>query len=120
MPLKDVEARKKYDRERPHRYNPETQARYEQLPSTRIARRNAREILKLEVLGHYGVSGVARCSWPGCDVHDPDMLTLDHINNGGAEHRKVGCNGGVILYRKLRHQNYPDGYQTLCFNHQWK
>ena len=121
MPLKDVSARKEYDRKRGNRQTEEYKSAYEQLPSTRVARRNAREILKLEVLGHYGVHGVARCTWPGCDIHDQDMLTLDHIHGGGTEHRKSGgCNAGVILYRKLRHQDYPNGYQTLCFNHQWK
>jgi hypothetical protein len=121
MPLKDPVARRKYDRERPHRYNKETQKTYEQLASTRIARRNAREVLKKEVLAHYSFNPIPRCVWPECDIVDLDMLTLDHVNGGGTEHRRAGgCNFGVILYRKLRRAGYPVGYQTLCFNHQWK
>lgn len=49
------------------------------------------------------------------------MLSLDHVHNNGADHRRgSGCNFGIILYRKLRRAGYPLGYQTMCFNHQWK
>lgn len=75
--------------------------------------------LKLEVLTHYGPSGKLKCSWPDCDVTDPDMLSLDHINNNGAEERgREG--GGIKIYSRLRKENFPLGYQTLCHNHQWK
>jgi hypothetical protein len=44
------------------------------------------------------------------------MLTIDHEKNDGAEERKKY---GSSLYLYLR-KNFPDGYQTLCHNHQWK
>jgi len=75
--------------------------------------------LKIEVLSHYGPLGQLCCSWENCVVNDPDMLTLDHINNDGAvQRRKLGNNAAV--YRFVRKEGYPAGFQTLCHNHQWK
>lgn len=51
------------------------------------------------------------------------FLTLDHIHNNGAEHRREigtknakrsGC--GLPFYRWVVQNNYPDFLQTLCFN----
>jgi hypothetical protein len=77
--------------------------------------------LKRDVMSHYGPDGEVRCSWIGCNVCDLDMLTLDHIKNDGKwdrtqNRRAVGSN----LYRRLRRENYPEGFQTLCANHQLK
>jgi hypothetical protein len=94
---------------------------YRNFPECKKRRKEQQEMLKVEVLAHYGVNNTPNCVWPGCTVDDVDMLSLDHINGGGTQHRKSGgCNGGVIFYRKLRRAGYPDGYQTMCFNHQWK
>jgi hypothetical protein len=76
---------------------------------------------KIRVLTHYGPSGVLRCCWVDCSVVDSDMLSIDHVNNDGATARKTGYNGcGTGLYRTLEKLDYPEGYQTLCHNHQWK
>ena len=77
--------------------------------------------VKLAVLSHYGPQGKLQCAWPDCAVTDVDLLSLDHINNDGARDRnsKRG-GGGVALYQRLRTQDYPEGFQTLCHNHQWK
>jgi hypothetical protein len=75
--------------------------------------------VKLEVLSHYGPNGHLQCSWPDCSVIDPDMLSLDHVNNDGAKDRKTRGTGGR-LYSILRTNGLPDGFQTLCHNHQWK
>jgi len=84
-------------------------------------KRNATRIaaLKFEVLSHYSPKGILGCSWGGCDISDIDMLTLDHVNNDGAELRKIHGAGGATYYYVKQHA-YPDGYQTLCWNHQWK
>ena len=83
--------------------------------------RKRRAQLKLLVLGHYSPGGIPHCSWPGCIMSDVDCLTLDHINNDGAEfRRRVGFLGGVTLYKWLRARGFPDGYQTLCGGHQFK
>lgn len=75
--------------------------------------------LKLEVLTNCSPNKVLGCSWEGCAVTDLDMLSLDHVKNDGAEHRREhGQNGIYVLARKL---GYPkDVFQTLCMNHQWK
>jgi hypothetical protein len=83
--------------------------------------RKSSERRKLRVLTHYGKSRKLLCCWRGCKVCDPDMLSLDHINNDGAEDRKSGFEGcGAGLYRKVEREGYPEGFQTLCHNHQWK
>ena len=67
---------------------------------------------KLLVLSHYG----GCCAV--CGITDPNLLTIDHINNDGAEHkRKIG--GSSRLYRWLIHNNFPSGFQVLCWNHNW-
>lgn len=46
-------------------------------------------------------------------------MTIDHIFNDGAVHRKtMGTHGsGIHIYRALRKAGYPkDRYQLMCFN----
>lgn len=77
--------------------------------------------IKEEVLAHYGFEGNLQCTYSGCPVKDPTMLTLDHINNDGAEDRLRGRRWtGVPLYGILKRDNYPSGFATLCCNHQNK
>ena len=68
-------------------------------------------VLKEEVLRHYSADRLA-CIWCGFD--DIRALCIDHIDgdNKYYPNKKLG----VILYRWLKANNYPDGYQTLCFN----
>lgn len=77
---------------------------------------------KIDCLSHYGLNGGLQCAWPGCDVVDIDVLTLDHKKDNGAEERRSAgnCRGGVQFYQQLRKRNWPVGYQTLCCNHQMK
>lgn len=75
---------------------------------------------KLEVLSFYGPNKEARCSWPGCDVSDIDMLCLDHVDNDGASRRKKGERSGGHFYISVRKSGFPSGYQTLCCNHNTK
>jgi hypothetical protein len=45
------------------------------------------------------------------------FLTIDHIHDDGAEKRRTVEPGtGISLYRWLRKNSYPSGYQVLCFN----
>ena len=77
--------------------------------------------VKVETLSHYGPDGNLKCSWPGCGVDDIDVLSLDHVVGGGNEDRRASnCAGGTAQYVKLRKLGYPDGFQTLCMNHQFK
>lgn len=79
---------------------------------------------KFKVLSHYGPNRHLGCCWDGCDVVDIDMLSLDHVNNDGAEHRKLLSGqrsaAGTETYRWVERNGFPPGFQTLCFNHQMK
>ena len=72
---------------------------------------------KREVLTHYGKGGKLQCCWSDCTVNDLDVLSLDHIANDGAEHRK---HVGTRIYRWAKSHGFPPGLQTLCMNHQCK
>ena len=65
---------------------------------------------KQKVIDNYG----GKCNCCGENVFE--FLTIDHINNDGAELRDTQGTGGK-LYRWLISNNYPkDNYQLLCFN----
>lgn len=73
-----------------------------------IHRRYYRE-LKQKILDHYGFE----CAC--CGVSEFEFLTIDHMNGGGNKHRKeVGS--GVAFYLWLIRNNYPKGFQILCYN----
>lgn len=45
------------------------------------------------------------------------FLSIDHIDGGGSKHRRdTKTRGGKKFYIWLVRNNYPDGYQVLCFN----
>jgi hypothetical protein len=79
-----------------------------------------REKLKAEVFKHYG----EKCAH--CGINDLDVLTIGHINQDGAEHRKKltddkksahrGRMSGYKFYQWLRANKYPPGFRVLCFN----
>ena len=81
-------------------------ARYERIKD-KVAE-ETRSIRK-KILDHYG----NRCSC--CGETTPEFLAIDHINNDGAQHRKL-VGGGDRLYRWLIANNFPDGFQLLCHN----
>lgn len=65
------------------------------------------------VLRHYG----ARCVC--CGETEPQFLTIDHINNNGAAHRRSlghGRNTGSSFYRWIIKNNFPNDLQVLCCN----
>lgn len=52
-----------------------------------------------------------------CGESNPAFLTIDHVNEDGAAHRKaLNAQAGLYIYDWLRKQGYPDGFQLLCFN----
>lgn len=80
-----------------------------------------RDNLKLTCFKHYSGSDVPMCSDPTCNVMDIDMLTIDHINgNGGKHRREIKVKTGMYFYRWLKENDYPVGYQVLCWNHNIK
>ena len=66
-----------------------------------------------EVYTHY-CNGEIMCQC--CGEKEIDMLTLDHINNDGARHRKFNPKTGKNLVGYVLRNNFPDGYQVLCMN----
>ena len=71
-----------------------------------------RLIIKAAAMAHYGGE---RCACPNCPQPTPGLkfLTIDHINNDGATHRKTFKGP---MHRWLKTNNYPSGFQVLCFN----
>jgi len=72
---------------------------------------------KIKVIDYYGK--VCQC----CSEKILAFLTIDHMNGGGNTHRReIGGHSGKKphanskLYGWLIRNNFPTGYQTLCFN----
>lgn len=64
-----------------------------------------------EVLSHYG--DCCAC----CREPNKAFLTLDHINNDGAKHRrKLKMKGGYSFYRWVKRNAFPSMFQVLCWN----
>jgi hypothetical protein len=74
---------------------------------------------KLIVISHYGPGGEPRCSWPGCNWNDVWALSIDHVSGGGNKHRHELGLIGDEFYKWLIVNGFPEGYQTLCMNHQF-
>lgn len=79
-----------------------------------------RENLRIDVLTQYSPNKKLGCSWDRCEVVDSDMLVLDHIKDDGGKQRKQLGFGGWAFYSWLKLRQYPEGYQTLCCNHNHK
>jgi hypothetical protein len=70
--------------------------------------------VRIDMIKEYG----GKCS--DCGITDIDVLDMDHIDNNGSEHRRMGFHG-YNLYRFLKKNNWPkDNYQLLCRNCNWK
>lgn len=70
-------------------------------------KRNRYIDLKLLVFKHYG------CKCKDCGVEALEFLTIDHINDDGAEHR---VEIGPHIFPWLKKNDYPEGFQILCYN----
>lgn len=72
-------------------------------------RKEYTKALRLEVFNGYG-GAFCRC----CGESEYVFLTIDHMNNDGAAHRReVGR--GLGVFRWLRDNGFPPGYQVLCW-----
>lgn len=52
-----------------------------------------------------------------CGETTTEFLTIDHINNDGAQHRRQL--NGKSMYTWLEKNDYPPGFQVLCMNCNW-
>lgn len=78
-----------------------------------IARNARRSEYRVKVLTHYG-NGKLGCVH--CGESRLACLIIDHINGDGAEQRRQLRKEGSAFYEWLITQNFPPGYQTLCYN----
>lgn len=101
--------RKKYDyTEQKRKFRQEHRVELAQYDRDRHTR------LKREVLTHYGNG---KCACVRCGFEDIRALSIDHVNGGGAQHRRELGSKSILVW--IRNNNYPDGYQTLCLNCQF-
>lgn len=70
-----------------------------------------------QILDHYG----HKCNCPKCLETNMKLLTVDHINNDGAKHRRDLGKGNktINLYRYIIENNFPSEFQILCHNCNW-
>lgn len=75
--------------------------------------RERHKLLKTKVLSHYSVAEYPACVH--CGIGDIEVLCIDHIDGNGAEHRRR-IKSGTPFYQWLVKNQYPEGYQILCWN----
>lgn len=77
-----------------------------------LAKANKKFLLKWKnlVFDHYG--RICKC----CGEFHEEFLTMDHVNNDGAKHRKEIGKETIILYKWLVAHNFPKEFQPLCWN----
>jgi hypothetical protein len=77
---------------------------------------------QLKVFKAYSKSEVPHCA--KCNFNDVRALTIDHMNDDGADHReairkelgRVSKIGAEAQYYWLVDNNFPQGFQVLCHN----
>jgi len=69
--------------------------------------------LKLNILTHYG-GNPPKCAC--CGETEIKFLSIDHIKGFGTRHRNRVKDSGSEFYRWLLNNNFPEGYQVLCYN----
>ncbi len=75
----------------------------------RAVRKRYYDKWKKVVFDHYG----HKCTC--CGEREPRFLTIDHIDDDGAEHRKSVA-AGSVLFKWLVNNNFPKNFRILCFN----
>ena len=96
-------------------YKREYQKEYRSRPEIEEHRKNKNYNYKLEVYSVYSKrhsnSNIPCCRC--CGETEIDFLSLDHINNDGAKHRKEVTHVSILWARK---NNFPTLFQVLCMN----
>ena len=111
---------KKYRLQNPEKYRAISREFYKTRPEYRMnynrtKRKEHRARDKLEIFTIYSKrlsnSEIPICNC--CGEDQIDFLTIDHII---PRLRKGDVPCGPDLYREIKHEGYPEGYQVLCFN----
>lgn len=85
--------------------------RAKQAESSKVARERVRDAA-------YMAYGGYRCAC--CGETERAFLSIDHVNNDGAEHKRAHkLRTGEQMYRWLARNKFPPGFQILCMNCQW-
>ena len=71
--------------------------------------------IRLEVFTYYGGGN---CACIKCGFSDIRALSIDHIGGRDSQPHARAI-AGENIYRWLRNQDFPAGYQTLCMNCQY-
>lgn len=94
----------KHDQNHRYKNNPDFAERTKERVIT-TARRVRREVIR-----HYG--GSCGC----CSESRIEFLSMDHVNNDGATHRRTD-RGSAQIYSWLKKNDFPTtGFAILCFN----
>lgn len=76
------------------------------------------EKLRHIVITHYSEDNKNPfCSCCGENIYE--FLTLDHINNDGATHKKSLSNNPISLHNDIINSGFPPVYDVLCHNCNW-
>lgn len=103
-------------------YTPEKGKLYRQRNREKIRNRAREHYQKWKikfrdlVFNHYGKKCVC------CGEGHIEFLTIDHINNDGNKHRRElsgSSKAGTWFYKWLMNNNFPNGFQILCWNCNW-
>ncbi len=130
MPYKDLQKRKEYikqysqnekRKERTKEYYQKNKDKFSEYNKkwnlrNKGKQKEYRQKNRLTVLNYYSF-GKNECAC--CGEKTIQFLVIDHINNDGAKHRKElagGTNRGGNVYPWLIKNNFPEGFQVLCWN----
>lgn len=95
----------------------EQQKKYRKTPEGQLALKKARDKqidkYRQPVLKHYGK--VCKC----CGEKTEKLLTLDHVNNDGKEHRERFRGVTYKIFKDVIDKKFPKDYQILCMNCNW-
>ncbi len=84
-----------------------------------VAANNLRSRESHRLLRHEAIMAYGGYKCECCGETEPRFMTLDHVFDNGAEHRRsVGTQKSrrVAIWRWLKINGYPEGYQVLCMN----
>lgn len=93
-------------------YHKEQRAKHRAEGKLTYSQKNYRR-LRMEVMSHYA-GGAPSCAC--CGEATFEFLSIDHVDGGGAEHRRNLAAQGTILYRWIKREGFPPGFRVLCHN----
>lgn len=101
-----------------HYYNQQKKWRAKHPERVKEKTKEMRDNRKFEVFAIYS-DGQPKCAC--CGENHIEFLTIDHINNDGAKHRreifgKHNRLGGYAFYAWIKKNNLPEDLQVLCMN----